>query len=81
MYLRKLSDTFHKNLLARLSNISNLVDVNARYHSSCMSKFYVNRLSGEIGRPPSKSVVDFIQYIIDYIENNSSESQFSLNVI
>lgn len=68
---RKLSDVFHKNIVARLNNIKDLVEVEARYHSQCMSKLYV----------PSECTVDFIEHAIKYIDNNESQSQFSLNEI
>lgn len=53
----------------------------SRYHANCISKFYVKRLSDQLGRPASESTRDFMQHAINYIEKNKSESQFSLNEI
>lgn len=68
-------------MYVRLEKTTNLVEVTARYHSTCMLKFYVKRVSDQIGRPASQSTIDFIPHAINYIENNGSESQFSLNEI
>lgn len=78
---RKSVDKFSKTLVARLSNNKNLVELEARYHASCMSNMYGKRLSDHIGRPPTQNTVDFVHHAIEFIKNNGSESQFSLNEI
>lgn len=76
------SDAFYKNLLARLKTVKSLVEVNARYHSNCMSKCYTKRrLSDKLGRPLSDNTTTFIKYVINFIDNNCNEVQFSLNEI
>lgn len=76
---RDVSDKFNKTLSKRLDVCKDLVAAQARYHASCMSSFYKNYASDQVGRPPSKKTTDFMQFAVDYIERNQSDSQFSLN--
>lgn len=78
---RENTEMFDKNLFVRLDKNSDLVKVQARYHEDCIARFYTKRLSNQLGRPPSKNTTDFIEYIVYYIEENATESQFSLNEI
>lgn len=79
---RKSTDAQCTEILARLNSVNDLLAVNARYHSVCMANFQRDSSSfGSIGRPPSESTVNFIEYVIHYIENNKDECQFSLNEI
>lgn len=77
----QLSDSFIKNLSARLNSVNSLVNVEARYHNKCMSNFFDVRISDQVGRPPSESTTEFMNHIVAYIENSSNECQFSLNEI
>lgn len=76
----KNNDTY-KKILARLEHVKDLTKVHGRYHSKCMSEFYVNRPSSQKGRPTSENTLDFIQHTINFIQNHDSECQFSLNEI
>lgn len=78
---RSLDNDFNKNLRARLTSVDNLVTAEGRYHSQCLSRFYVYRPTFEIGRPVSDSINSLMQYIILYILENDEECQFSLQEI
>lgn len=75
----KRTDPQCKNVLARLQNIEDLISEKARYHSACMANFYKESSSKKVGHPASQSTKDFIEYIIQYIQYNKSECQFSIN--
>lgn len=61
----------------RLKNVPDLIAVKAIYHSNCMSTFYSENPTQNIGRPASENTKGFIKFIINYITNNSNECQFS----
>lgn len=63
----------------RLDKCKDLVVAHARYHANCISSFYKNYVSDQVGRPESKKNTDFMQFAVDFIEKNQSDSQFSLN--
>lgn len=77
---KKLTDTFHKNLSTRLVNNRDLVSAQARYHRHCLPQFSNKRSSDQTGRPRSESTQDFLNFMIEYFENNR-EIQYSLNEI
>lgn len=76
---RDVSDKFKKILSMRLDKCKDLVVAHARYHANCISSFYKNYVSDQVGRPESKKNTDFMQFAVDFIEKNQSDSQFSLN--
>lgn len=78
---RKSSDNLSKSILARLKSVSDLVGLKAQYHSACCANFYTERATTNIGRPASENTKNFIEFVINYIEKNKSECQFSLNEI
>lgn len=82
-YIQKqstLSD-FDKNISARLRNVPDLVAVKAHYHSACMSAFYSKRTERKRGRSACENTNNFINYLINYIVENETECQFSVNEI
>lgn len=72
-------DKIDKAMLARLKTVHDLTEVNAKYHSKCMALFYKERLTETPGCSSSENTKGFIRYIIDHINNNSNECQFSIN--
>ncbi|XP_018377306.1 PREDICTED: uncharacterized protein LOC108770299 [Trachymyrmex cornetzi] len=78
---REKSSISDKNLLARLRNNPDLPKIQARYHPDCMSQFYMKKLSNQVRRPPSQNTTEFIEFALNYIDQNQSDSQFSLNEI
>lgn len=75
------SDPFIKSLLARINCVEKLTDVHAKYHVKCMTNFYTETSHDRVGRPLSVETSEFMKYCVQFIENQSSECQFSLNEI
>lgn len=71
---------FSERVAARIRDID-LVAVEARYHSQCMSDFYRLRESVVIGRPLDEDISDISTKVINFILENDHESQFSLKDI
>lgn len=63
----------------RIVNEIDLVAAEGRYHQSCFSKFLLKKNTENLpGRPENPSVIEVINFISAYIENNREECQFSL---
>lgn len=58
---------------ARIENIGDLTAVGARYHRFCLSDVKRAMVKDTRGRPISDKVDCAMQYIYNYIEENSDE--------
>lgn len=58
-----------------------LVAVKAHYHNACMANFYNKRTERKRGRSACENTKNFISYLINYIVDNETECQFSVNEI
>lgn len=58
-----------------------LVAVKAHYHTACMANFYNKRTERKRGRSACENTKNFINYLINYIVDNETECQFSVNEI
>lgn len=69
-------------ILERIENI-NLVQEKARYHKDCYRNFFLKRTeaSSSVGRPKTTEVEEAMKEIIDYLDQNSEECQFSLSKV
>ena len=56
--------------VTRISNVVDLVAAEARYHSTCMKKFYQTYPGMERGRPKSDAVIEAMTHAFNYIEEN-----------
>lgn len=58
-----------------------LVAVKAHYHTVCMANFYNNRTERKRGRSACENTKSFTNHLINYIVDNETECQFSVNEI
>lgn len=70
-----------KTLQLCLNDVVDLAAINARYHSSCLVKFFSSRNTNLLGRPISDSVSKLIEHIKNHVFENLEICQFSLKKI
>lgn len=75
----KVSGDSREIIVARLNKVEDLVEVKARYHCYCMTHFYAEYPSKNVGCPIN--ITDFTDFLISYIKKNDHECQFSANEI
>ena len=68
-------------MLKRLQTVKNLHEKDARYHSRCLSLFYMYKPVNYRGHLISEDMSSCAAYIINNILNNADDSQLSLNDI
>ncbi|KAJ8671046.1 hypothetical protein QAD02_002305 [Eretmocerus hayati] len=73
----KLTDT-ENNLLARLKTSSKIIDLRPRYHKYCYNRFFRGESNLKCGRPSDPLLLAACNFVVQYIERNSYECQFSL---
>lgn len=79
-HLQERDDEFARKILERVHSVQNLVAVGARYHGTCASRVYNTTPKGtKKGRPYGNKVDEAMGAIYSYLEENSSECQFSMS--
>ena len=75
------NDSWGQQVLSRVSNFNDLVAAEAKYHWTCMTRFYIGRKLDKnlsrAGRPPDEKRQELFEKCCDYIEEND-ECQYSL---
>ncbi|KAK2578573.1 hypothetical protein KPH14_012007 [Odynerus spinipes] len=67
-----------KDVLARIENVPDLTIVEARYHRTCWNNKKRIAVQNRPGRPISSEIDRAMEYIYNYIDQNSDECQFTL---
>lgn len=77
---KKRGDEWGNTVVERISQVNDLVALDGWYHQLCQKKLY-SRPKSEMKRGfrPASNVDEAMQFIFDYLEENSDECQFTLH--